>query len=157
MLWRAAVTNMVPHEKDAAILAAWLKEAWVPEKAPEGLEGREGKAFAAMVLGGLDNWAASRTRVTAATDSFTLWLSPVRWSDEISPLAGTHVFLLHGVGDPLVPVTEMEPLADLLRDATTVTTLESHMLGHVDVASAGLGERWDHVLFMDAFFDAVCE
>jgi hypothetical protein len=62
------------------------------------------------------------------------------------------VFLIHGVEDPLVPVSDLPLLEARLRPHTEVRSLRSALLGHVEVGSR---EAWDHVLFVDGFFDAV--
>lgn len=155
MLWRAALRSLVGDEADAKRLDAWLTEKWVPEKSPEGLLTDAGRAYAAMVLGPPAGWLARRDEVLTATHDWTAWLSPARIRDELEPLRGMPVFLLHGHLDPLVPVTEMQPLADLLEPRMPVATLHSHMLSHTDVGDVGLSERLDHLDLMDAFFDAV--
>ena len=136
-------------------LNEWLKDAWVPEKGPEGLVTDAGRAYAAMVLGPPPGWMARRDEVLAAADHWTEWLSPVRFVDELTPLHGMPVFLLHGETDPLVPATEMDPLADLLRPNGPVRTLRSRMVTHVNVGDVGIGERLAHLDFMHAFFRAV--
>nr|MDJ0973597.1 hypothetical protein [Planctomycetota bacterium] len=57
--------------------------------------------------------------------------------------------------DPLVPISEMDALAERLESHTIAVTLESHMVGHVDVEAVGFDEQAEHVLFMDDFFDMV--
>lgn len=157
MLWRAAARKIVGHDADAERLDTWLTEKWVPEKAPEGLESDAGRVYAAMVLGVPEGWRARRDEVLTATDRWTKWFSPVRFVDELEPLRGMPVYLLHGESDPLVPATEMQPLADLLRPLLPVTTLRSRMLSHTDVGDVGLGERLAHLDFMTDFFDSVRE
>lgn len=155
MLWRTAAARVVGDVDDAARLNEWLKEKWVPEKAPGGLSTDAGRAYAEMVLGPPAGWIARRDEVRAAADHWTEWLSPVRFVDELGSLRGMAVFLLHGDADPLVPASEMEPLARLLRPVSPVTTLQSAMVSHTDVGDVGLGERLAHLELMAAFFDAV--
>ena len=83
-------------------------------------------------------------------------MSPATFDAELSTLRAS-VFLLHGIEDPLVPVGEMDRLAERLRRRTTVRTLPSAMIAHVSVVKPTLSEGWRHVRFMTAFFDAVRE
>ncbi|MBL9087614.1 MAG: hypothetical protein JNM10_10760, partial [Planctomycetia bacterium] len=64
------------------------------------------------------------------------------------------VFVVHGVDDALVPVTEARALAARLTASPSVEVLESRLLSHVDVDSPGLAETWRHVTFMQRFLDA---
>lgn len=82
-------------------------------------------------------------------------LSPALWDAELDHLRGIPVFLLHGRGDPLVPIEEAAHLATRLRRRTIVSVLESHMVGHTSVNEVGLGERIAHVVQMDDFFDMI--
>jgi len=157
MLWRTAAAKIVGDAVDAATLNEWLKEKWVPEWPPEGLATDAGRAYAAMVLGPPAGWIARRDEVLAAAATWTAWLSPAGFADELAALRGLSVFLLHGEADPLVPASEMEPLARLLRAHVPVTTLESRMVSHTDVGDVGLGERFAHLDFMDAFFDTIVQ
>jgi pimeloyl-ACP methyl ester carboxylesterase len=81
-------------------------------------------------------------------------MSPAAWDADLSGLRAP-CFLIHGLEDPLVPVTEMDGLAARLRRRVAVRTLASPMLSHVGVESPGLGETWRHVRFLTAFFDAL--
>jgi hypothetical protein len=49
----------------------------------------------------------------------------------------------------------MDRLAARLRAATSARTLSSALVDHTEVESPGLGDLWEHVKFLDAFFDAV--
>ena len=155
MLWRNAVQKIVQDDADAGRINAWLAEKWVPEQAPTDLQTDTARAYAAMILGAPEGWRVRRDEVLAAADRWTEWLSPIRFVDELAPLRDLPIFLLHGVTDPLVPVSELQPLADLLAPNHPVTTLRSRMISHVNVGDVGYGERLDHVDFMDGFFDAV--
>ena len=157
MLWRAAARHLVPDAADAGRLGAWLTEKWVPEQAPEGLATDAGRAYADMVLGPPEGWRARRDEVLGASAPWTAWLSPVRFVGELEPLRDVPLYLLHGDTDPLVPASELQPLADLLGAWMPVTTLRSHMVSHTDVDDVGLGERLAHLDFMDAFFDEITD
>ena len=157
MLWRAAARHLVPDAADARRLGAWLTQRWVPEQAPEGLATDAGRAYAAMVLGPPEGWRVRRDEVLGASAPWTTWLSPVRFRGELEPLGDLPVYLLHGDSDPLVPASELQPLAELLGARMRVTTLRSHMVSHTDVDDVGLGERLAHLDFMDAFFDEITE
>ena len=65
------------------------------------------------------------------------------------------IFLLHGNADPLVPVSELPLLEKRLAAFTIVSTFESHLLGHTTVGEAGWGDRFDHIVWLDDFFDMV--
>ena len=155
-LWRCAVGPWLGDNPDVERIIAWLRESQRPSGRPDGLETAEGAAFTDMVLGGQDVWRTTAPDVLQASWERTLRiLSPAHWREKLRHLAGTAVFLLHGVYDPLVPVSEMEPLRDLLSAHTVCETLRSNMVAHTHVADAGLGEKLAHVVFMDDFFDMV--
>ena len=81
--------------------------------------------------------------------------SPADWDEELDALRGVPIFLLHGTEDPLIPVSELDPLRERLERRTIVSDLRSHMVGHVSVNEVGFGEKLDHIAFMDSFFDIV--
>jgi pimeloyl-ACP methyl ester carboxylesterase len=148
---RWALEGAVPAE-DRARLRAWLEEGWKPRPAPEDLATERGRAVAAAVLSGAPPGDPTlEALLTEAEEAFSV-VSPATWEEELSGLRDVPVFLIHGVGDVLVPISEMPLLAAALERHTRVRTLESQLVAHTTVGGEG---AWPHVLFHDAFFDAV--
>ncbi len=152
---RASLGKRVASTADRAVLRAWLEENLDPMTAPDGLETKAGRAFAALATGTPEGWRREREAITRDAWPLMAVFSPAASGPELGTLTGIPTFLLHGTGDPLVPVTEMDRLAERLRAHTMVVTLASHMIGHVDVETTGITEQLEHVVFMDDFFDIV--
>jgi pimeloyl-ACP methyl ester carboxylesterase len=152
---RAALAKRFRDNPDRVVLRDWLAETWIPETPPEGLTTEAGRAFASWFLSEPSRWSAQRESVLRDGWDQMRPLSPAAWRKSLRHLRGVAVFLLHGVGDPLVPVAEAERLRAALRVHTAVSLLESRMVAHTTVADVGIGERLAHLAFMDDFLDMV--
>jgi pimeloyl-ACP methyl ester carboxylesterase len=124
--------------------------------AAETLSSEAGRRFAAAVAAGPGISDADRDWLLAAVDDLLAPMSPSRLGATLSSLS-CPVFLVHGVGDPLVPVEQMDRLAARLSRHVPVRTLRSTMLSHVGVEEPSLVEKWKHVRFVQAFFDQVAD
>ncbi len=153
---RAGLVRRFGDTKDAEAIATWLKEEDVPtvETRPE-LETQAANAFADMLLAGPTEWTAAREGLLADAWDQLVQFSPAAWDSELDALRGVPIFLLHGEGDPLIPVSEVEPLRKRLEARTLVSVLRSHMVGHTTVNKVGIGEKLDLIAFMDSFLDIV--
>ena len=152
---RAAVPTLLGPDPEAETLLTWLREKPLPESAPPELKSAVSKKLRDFIRAKPAARASEREAlVEAAWDRIGL-LSPASWDAELSHLRGIAVFLLHGYGDPLVPITQVEPLRERLAPHTLVSVLRSHMVGHADVSKASLAEHLKHVTFIDDFLDMV--
>ncbi len=154
-LIRAGLIPTFGDDPEVRKLAAWMEAGDVPEKPPEGLTRPELVELATLVKARAAERAKAREQVMTRAAPRIEGLSPALWDDELHNLRGVAVFLLHGHGDPLVPVEEARHLARRLRRHTVVSVLESHMVGHTSVEEVSVGERLDHVIQMDDFFDMI--
>ncbi|MDJ0520580.1 MAG: alpha/beta hydrolase [Planctomycetota bacterium] len=154
-LLRAGLIRNFGDDDEVRALAAWMAEKEIPPRDAEGLTRPELIGVTRLLRAAPDVRAAARDEVMASAADRIHGLSPALWDDELDYLRGVAVFLLHGHGDPLVPVEEARHLAARLERRTVVSVLESHMVGHTTVNEVGLKERIDHVMQMDDFFDMV--
>lgn len=154
-LIRAGLVAGIEHAGDRAALRAWMEEDVLPREPLEGLETEAAREIARLLLAEPATRAAAREAVLAGAAARVENLSPALWADELVHLRGIAVFLLHGHGDPLVPLDEAARLAARLRPHTVVSVLESHMVGHTSVNAAGVGEKLAHVVQMDDFFTMI--
>lgn len=152
---RAALKARLGENPDRTLLRDWLARKPVPEGPAEGLTTEQGRAFMSWFLSDPAAWSAGRDALLHDAWDQLRPLSPAAWKDELAHLRGIAVFLLHGVGDPLVPLAEAARLRALLERHTVVSVLESHMVGHTTVEDVGLDERIEHLRFMDDFLDMV--
>lgn len=159
VILRTALPALVP-DGDVAGLRAWLdsfgedatsaKESDVLPATAEGRRFREAALAEDRVSDADLEWVLS-----AAGGSLDR-MSPAAWSQRLSErLRDTHCYLVHGRGDTLVPLSEMDLLGARLARGNPVHVLASDLLTHVDVESPGIAEAWRHVRFVQAFFDAV--
>ncbi len=154
-LLRAGLRRRLGEDPDIAALAAWLATAPVPTEPLTGVTSKAAWEAALWLMAPADLRATERERVLADAASRIEGLSPALFADELSHLRGVPIFLLHGHGDPLIPIEESAHLARRLRQHTVVSVLESHMVGHTSVNEVGLGEKLAHVVQMDDFFALV--
>ncbi|MGE0191949.1 MAG: hypothetical protein AB7T63_07880 [Planctomycetota bacterium] len=129
---------------------AWLGAAQVPAGRP-ATDDADALAFAAFAV----DPTADRTWHQRVRDAAWARLGPLSLAqhvDELEVLSAVPVYLVHGRGDRLVPVDQMRALAKHLPRAHV---LESSLLGHADIGSATLAERWAHVVDVDDFLDEV--
>lgn len=152
---RAAVPTLLGQGPEAEALLKWLREKPLPVRPPPALSTPEAQGLRDFIGAAPEKRAAQRERLLEAAWSRLGLLSPADWDQELHHLTGLAIFLLHGHGDPLVSIDQVEPLQARLARHTLVSVLRSHMVGHADVAQAALGEHFDHVLFMDDFLDMV--
>ncbi|MDA1195344.1 MAG: hypothetical protein O2894_09175 [Planctomycetota bacterium] len=151
-LLRAGLRSRLGDDTSLPALAAWLALDPLPaEPLPPDLSAAA-TAVAMYLRAAPDTRAAGRAEVLRAAATRTESLSPAAFDGELSALRGVAIFLLHGHGDPLVPLSEARQLARRLRRHTVVDVLESRMVGHTTVESVGLAEQLAHVLQMDDFF-----
>jgi len=151
-LIRAGLRTRLGDDPDLELLAAWMASEPLPTEPLVGVNSPAALAIAKLLHAEPAVRAAARERVLADATQRIESLSPALWLDDLVHLRGTAVFLLHGHGDPLVPITEAPLLAERLRKHTVVSVLESHMVGHTSVNDATLGEKLAHVVQMDDFF-----
>ena len=154
-LLRAGLVRDLAHAEDKAALRAWMEEDPLPREPLEGLVSEQAQRVAALLLAAPAVRAAAREEVLARAAKRTQNLSPALWPDELTHLRGTAMFILHGHGDPLVPISEAAHLAKRLREHTVVSVLESHMVGHTSVNEASFKEKLAHVVQMDDFFTMI--
>ena len=122
---------------------------------PAGVHRRELRGLARMVRAAPEERAKAREQVLTRAQTRVRRLSPAQWQEKLVHLRGVAVFLLHGHGDPLVPIEEADRLAERLRRHTIVAVLKSHMVGHTTVKDVSIAERIAHVVQMDDFFDMI--
>ena len=151
-LIRAGLPGYLEAGEDLDRLAAWLAEEPLPTLPVPELQSKKARAVAALVHAAPEVRAAAREAILARAAARVESLSPALWDDELVHLRGIAVFLLHGHGDPLVPLTEAAHLARRLERHTIVSVLESRMVGHTSVNSVGPAEALAHVVQMDDFF-----
>ena len=152
---RAALEKRVGNHPDFTRLRDWLAEEALPAAAAPELETEAGQALARIVHAPAAERAKERDALLADAWHQLIVLSPADWSAQLTHLRGIAVFLLHGYGDPLVPIAEADLLAARLERHTLVSVLRSRVLGHTAVNGAGLREQLAHVVFLDDFFDMV--
>jgi pimeloyl-ACP methyl ester carboxylesterase len=154
---RIALEDVVPAA-EVGPLRAWIDEAGEDPVAP-----RDGDPRPSSEAG--RRWMAAAKAEAAIAEDDLAWvlaaaseslarMSPAAWGERLAGLRAP-CFLIHGDEDPLVPVSELERLADRLRRRVAVRTLSSSMLSHVGVGSPGPGEVWRHVRFLSDFFETV--
>lgn len=151
-LLRAGLRKRLGADPDLQKLADWMAEDPIPKEPLEGVTSKAVWEAALWLLAPADLRATERERVLHDAANRIEGLSPALWSDELAHLRGVQVFLLHGHGDPLVPIEEAAHLARRLRKFTVVSVLESHLVGHTSVEDVGFGEQLSHVVQMDDFF-----
>ena len=129
---------------------AWLAAAFVPVGAP-GTDDEEALAFAAFAVdaNASPGWGE---RVRDAAWARLAPLSLAQHVEELDVLADVPVYLIHGRTDRLIPIQHMHDLAAHLPRAHV---LESSLVGHADIGSSTLAERWAHVVDVDDFLDEV--
>lgn len=154
-LIRAGLLPTFGDSPEVRTLAEWMGGDDIPEKEVEGVTHPELMALAEVVRAKPAERVKAREKIMERAQSRIRGLSPALWDDELVHLRGVAVFLLHGYGDPLVPIVEAEHLARRLRRHTVVSVLESHMVGHTSVNEVDLAERIAHVVQMDDFFDMI--
>jgi pimeloyl-ACP methyl ester carboxylesterase len=152
---RAALRSRFGDSPDARRLAAWLAAEEVPRTPPEGLETEAARDFAAMLLAGPAAWTAGREDLLRDAWDQLVAFSPAHWPRELGALRGVPMFLLHGVGDPLVPIEQLDALRRRLEAHTLVSVLRSRLVGHTTLEPTGLGDVLNHLVFMQSFFDLV--
>jgi pimeloyl-ACP methyl ester carboxylesterase len=155
-LWKTGLAAMGVGDDEAA-LRTWLEASWSPSAPPDGLATAQGIEVARLVVRGPGIPEADVDRLLDAGWRVLRYLSPAAWSDDLAPLRGVACRLLHGTHDPLVPVSEMARLEARLSGVLDVHALESGIVGHTAVGEASLSERWEHVVFLDAFLDGVAD
>lgn len=151
---RAAATHLVREEELVAV-RQWLDalgEAPIDRGDAPGLASEEAVRLVRTVTA--EDAADERdvTWILAAAAPFLASCSPAAVNDArrwTSP-----VFIIHGVDDPLVPLSEGRALLHRLGGHTSVECLESRLLAHVEVDEAGWVDRWEHLAFAQRFFDA---
>lgn|GEM_PF-2932433 len=157
-LARAAAARRLPPD-DLALVRAWLDAVGeapsAATPAPAGLASPEARRLVAAVLAEAAIGADDLAWVLAAAAPFLRASSPAAVASFARVRAP--VFLIHGVGDALIPVEASRALAARLTSAREVEVLESRLLSHVDVGSPGVAETWRHVTFVQRFFDAASE
>jgi pimeloyl-ACP methyl ester carboxylesterase len=152
MVRRAGLDATVPAE-DRDAVRAWLESSWTPWGDPDGLRTEAAREFVARARSPVAEEAEIERAVEAAWPTLKA-LSPAHAEVDLAVLRRVPVFLIHGADDALVPASEMPLLAERLGGAPSVRTFRSASLGHVEVGSQ---EAWEHVLFVDEFFDAVTD
>jgi len=155
VLFRGALPARVRNLWDRARLKAWLEEAWMPSFVPSDLLTDEGRAFARLVVSPPAVRAAAAAGVMDDAWPYVRPFSPADPEIDLSPLTGVACFLMNGVYDPLVPVSELEHLRARLARYTMCVTLESRLIGHAELEDVGIPEQFDHVVYMDDFFDMI--
>ena len=152
---RAAAARLLPAAELAPV-RAWLDavgETPSPgHREPAGLASPEAARFVAAVRAEERVADADLAWLLAAATPFLEASSPAA-APSLARVTAP-VFVVHGVEDALVPVTEARALAARLTASSAVEVLESRLLSHVDVASPGLAETWRHVTFVQRFLDA---
>jgi len=154
-VYRAALEKRLGDHPDSTRLKDWLAESKLPESAAPALETEAGRALARIVHAPPAEREKERDALLADAWDQLVVLSPADWSAQLAHLGGIAVFLLHGYGDPLVPIAEADLLEARLKRHTLVSVLRSHIIGHTAVNDAGFGEQLAHVVFLDDFFDMV--
>ncbi len=152
---RAGLIPAHGDDDDVRALDAWLNTTALPTDPPPALKRPELAALTMLVLAEPAVRSAAREDLLRKAHTRIEGLSPALWDAELAHLHGVAVFLLHGHGDPLVPIDEAHHLARRLRRHTIVSLLESHMVGHTSVNDVDLAERVAHVVQMDDFFDMI--
>jgi pimeloyl-ACP methyl ester carboxylesterase len=152
MVLRAAVPLLVADAGDRTVLRAWLAASWTPAGSPQGLTTKDGLSFLARAARPAPLPADDVEAILDAAWPVLVPLSPAHSAYDLKALTDLPVFLLHGVHDPLVSVEELPHLAARLRGAARVRTLRSYLVGHTDLTEE---DRWENLLFLDAFFDAI--
>lgn len=129
---------------------SWLATAQTPVGAPATSD-EEALAFASFAV---DANAAPEwhERVRNAAWTRLAPLSLAQHLEDLAVLANVPIYLVHGRSDRLVPVHHMHDMAAHLPRARV---LESALMGHADIGSSTLGERWAHVVDVDDFLDEV--
>ena len=155
VIYRAALPRAIPNTADRARVKAWLDESWMPDVAPAGIDTAVAKRFVESFLGGPERWTADREKVLASAWPRMRHTSPADFRDRLSSLAGTTVFLLHGIRDPLISIASLAHLDSGLRRHTVTVALRSDLVGHAEVGDVSWAETWRHIVFLDDFFDAV--
>jgi len=154
-LVRAGLLATYGDDPEVRALAAWLAKEELPTHDPAGVARPDLLELARLVRALPDERAAAREGILARARARIAALSPAWWDRDLRRLAGVAVFLLHGHGDPLVPVSEVAHLARRIGRYTVVSVLESHMLAHTTVEDVGLAEQVAHLVQMDDFFDMI--
>lgn len=150
---RAALGTRVQDPADIRALRDWLAADELPKEPAPALVSDSAKALAALLLAAPEERAREGAALLKDAWAQLRPLSPADWDEALSDLRGVAVFLLHGEEDPLVPVGQVELLAERLRKHTLVTVLRSRLLGHTAIGDGSFGEWADHILFLDDFFD----
>lgn len=158
VVYRAALGRRVPNERDARLIRRWLEHNLDPHFSPDGLHTEAGRSMVALIGGTPAEWTPALPALIEDAWPLMKVFSPAAAEGDpagLHQLSGVACFLLHGTGDPLVPIDELDRLAGRLRAHTMVATLASRMIAHVDVEEVGIGEQAEHIVFMDDFFDMV--
>ncbi len=154
-LIQAGLPDHLGRGEDLDRLAAWMAEEPLPTEPLPELASERARKVGALVHADPAVRAAAREEILQRASRRVEGLSPALWEDELTHLRGTAVFLMHGHGDPLIPVSEAAHLAKRLRKHTIVSVLESRMIAHTSVGSTGLREKLAHVIQMDDFFTMI--
>lgn len=152
---RAALKKRVGDHPDFTRLKDWLAASKLPASDPPALETEAGRILARIVHAPPAEREMERDALLADAWDQLVVLSPADWSAQLAHLSGVAVFLLHGYGDPLVPIAEAALLEARLKPHTLVPVLRSRLIGHTAVTDVGFGEQLAHVVFLDDFFDMV--
>lgn len=154
-LIQAGLPEYLGEGEDLDRLAAWMAEDPLPTEPLPELKSERARKVGALVHAEPAVRSAAREEVLARAARRVEGLSPALWEQELIHLRGTAVFLMHGHGDPLIPLSEATHLAKRLRKHTLVSVLESRMIAHTSVGSVGFGEKLAHVIQMDDFFTMI--
>ncbi len=155
VLFRGALPARVHNLWDRVRLKAWLEEAWMPSFVPSDLLTAEGREFARLVISSPEERGAAAASIMDDAWPYVRPFSPSDPDVDLAPLAGVACFLMNGVYDPLVPLSEIKHLQARLSRHTLCVALESRLIGHAELEDVGLSEQFDHVVYMDDFFDMI--
>ncbi len=155
VLFRGALPARVRNTWDRVRLKGWLEEAWMPSFVPSDLLTNEGREYARLVIASPEERAAAAAGIMDDAWPYVRPFSPSDPDVDLAPLTGVTCFLMNGVYDPLVPLTELAHLKARLEAHTMCVVLESRLIGHAELEDVGFSEQFDHVVYMDDFFDMV--
>ena len=155
VIYRTAIPALIPHDGDGAKLKKWLDDSWRGDGKPEGLKTEAARWFVSSFRGGVDAWRRDREKVIGAAWGLMRHNSPADFRDRFKDLAGVTIFLMHGVHDPQVQISNLAHLEMFLGKVTTVVALRSHLVSHAHVVDVSIAEKFRHLVFMDDFFDMV--